>query len=141
MGHVEAPNEPALGEELPTGDGKWTWINVWAGWCEPCIEEIPMLKTWETKLAERLRVVFVSIDDDPRLAERFLKSQPKDGVRRSYQLVDLERRKTWLSSVGLGDNAKLPVQILLDPAGGIRCISQGLVFPSDLPEIEALVRR
>lgn len=140
MGHVEAPGEPALGEELPTADGKWTWINVWAGWCEPCLEEIPLLKSWESKLADRLRVVFVSVDDDPRLAERFLKSQPKNGVRSSYQLVDIERRKTWYQSMGL-ESAQLPVQILLDPAGTIRCLSQGMVLPGNLPEIEALVRR
>jgi thiol-disulfide isomerase/thioredoxin len=141
LGHVEAPGEAALGEELPSGDGKWTWINVWAGWCEPCVEEIPLLHSWETKLADRLRVVFVSFVDDPRLAERFLKSQPKTGVRRSYHLLDLERRRSWLQSLGLADNALLPVQILLDPEGAIRCISQGRILAGNLPEVEALVRR
>ena len=69
------------------GKGRWTWINVWAAWCEPCKKEMPMLLEWQKKLSEKgvsIDLVFVSIDDDQRELDRFLAGQPKDGVRASY---------------------------------------------------------
>jgi thiol-disulfide isomerase/thioredoxin len=140
LASVHAEGETALGDTLPIGGGKWTWINVWAGWCEPCLEEIPLLKQWEDKLKDKLRVAFVSFDDDPRLAVRFLASQPKDGVRRSHHLEDMDARKSWLESMGASAST-LPLQVLVDPQGVVRCIASGSVKAADLPEIEALVSK
>lgn len=136
MGTVQAEGESPLEGDIPTGGGKWTWINVWAGWCDPCLEEIPLLKSWE---GERLRVAFVSVDDDPRLAERFLAKQPKTGVRRSFLLDKPDARKEWLESIG-ATLSSLPLQILVDPQGTVRCVANGSVYPTDLPEIQALIK-
>ena len=29
--------------------GKWRWINFWATWCKPCLEEMPMLGRWRRR--------------------------------------------------------------------------------------------
>lgn len=139
LGHIEADGESALGTSLVTAGGKWTWINLWAGWCGPCKEEMPLLKGWENKLASRLRVAYVSIDDDERLSKRFLNEQPKGGVRQSYALADLESRKEWLAALGVGDVPKLPLHVLLNPAGTVSCVIEGAIEASDLPQVEALV--
>lgn len=138
MSLVEADKDASPAPELPLGNGKWTWINLWAGWCEPCLKEIPILKSWEKKLASRMRVVFVSIDDDARKAQRFLKSQPNDGVRSSFHLPELAPREAWMSALG-STRARLPVQILVDPAGDVRCVADGAIVDKDFAEIEKLV--
>ncbi len=138
LGHVEAAGEAPLGEAIPTGGGKWTWVNLWAGWCVPCKEEMPLLRAWESKLERSLRVVFVSIDDDLRLAQKFLDQQPKAGVRRSYHLPP-EPRDAWLETVGLTSLTKLPSHVILDPAGKVRCVVQGAIEERDFVEVESLL--
>ncbi|MFT4997247.1 MAG: thiol-disulfide isomerase/thioredoxin, partial [Flavobacteriales bacterium] len=34
---------PSNNDPLANAKGKWTYINYWATWCKPCIEEIPEL--------------------------------------------------------------------------------------------------
>lgn len=139
MGSVHAADEQPMGEVLDIGGGKWTLINIWASHCKACLQDMPLLKLWEVKLAERLRVVFVSVDDDQRAAVRVMASQPKTGVRRSYHLDDVVAREEWMSSIGVPQT--LPVQVLVDPEGVVQCVAIRVVGATDLPEIEALVSR
>ncbi len=141
MGRIEASGSPALSSKIPTGEGKWTWVNLWAAWCGPCKEEMPVLKAWESRLGDLLRVAFVSIDDDERLSRRFLDSQPQGGVRASYHLGELEARKAWLDAIALGELSKLPVHVLVDPQGVVRCVIDGAIETQDLPAIEAFLRK
>lgn len=52
-------------------------VNVWATWCEPCVEELPtLLQIYRTYRAQGLRLVLVSADDDDTraAAEKLLAS-------------------------------------------------------------------
>src|SRR5262245_8093399 len=42
---------PALvGGSLPVAAKSWRWVNVWATWCKPCVEEMPRLAKWREQL-------------------------------------------------------------------------------------------
>jgi thiol-disulfide isomerase/thioredoxin len=62
------------GEEVPYGafQGRVLFVNFWATWCAPCIEEMPTIVELARSF-ERSDVAFllVSIDDDERNARRF----------------------------------------------------------------------
>lgn len=147
-----APKKPvsrraASGEaELPDLKltGSYTWVNFWAAWCVPCREEIPRLMSWEKKLSgqgKSFRVVFVSLDDDERQLQKFLGEQPKgNGLRSTYWLVEGKEREDWLTAAGLDPDPELPVHLLLDEKGRIRCRVQGAVEDADFPDLSALVR-
>ncbi len=139
LGHVEAPGAKATTGTLELGGGKWTWVNLWAGWCGPCKEEMPMLKAWGDALKDRLRFEFVSVDEDERLAVRFLNAQPEAGLRASHHLAEGEAKKTWLESAGIGEITKLPMHVLVDPEGAIRCVITGEVGAEDLAQVKTLV--
>lgn len=142
--HLEAPATPSLSDRIPTGGGRWTWVNLWAAWCKPCKEEIPLLKTWETQLAQAgtpMNLAFLSLDDDERQARRFLESQPVNGLRASWWLQEGKGRAAWMEAVSLKAEPQLPIHILLDPQGTIRCVIEGAIEPGDFNAVRALVAR
>lgn len=126
------------------GQGRWTWVNVWAAWCEPCKKEMPMLLTWQKQLSDQgvaIDLVFVSIDDDARELDRFLDSQPKDGVRASHWVAGEEAQATFFESLGFEDTPKLPVHAFVNPQGKTACVVEGSVEKSDYAAVERLTSR
>jgi thiol-disulfide isomerase/thioredoxin len=56
-------------------------VNVWATWCEPCVEEMPdIVRAYRAHKASGLRLVLVSADDEDgrAAAEKFLAKQGVD---------------------------------------------------------------
>jgi len=132
-----APQLPAL----RFGKGRWQWLNVWAAWCKPCKEEMPRLIEWRDKLRATgvpLDLIFLSIDDDEREMMRFMRAQPKTGVRASYWLEAEDDRAKWFESIGFDDTPELPVHALVSPAGKLTCVIKGAMNPSDYPQLAAV---
>jgi thiol-disulfide isomerase/thioredoxin len=136
-----ATGERDLPEQVSTV-GHYTWINFWAAWCGPCKEEIPRLQAWEKKLtAARVafKVVFVSLDDDERQLLTFLEKQPQTGLRSTYWLPDGAKRTDWLKPLNVKPDAELPVQLLLDKAGHVRCTVGGAIDDADFEQLRGLL--
>jgi thiol-disulfide isomerase/thioredoxin len=131
-----APGQKAPPALLPSG--KWIWINLWAAWCAPCKEEMPRLASFASRLAQSghdVTLAFVSLDDDERQLEQFLGSGSSGLTRVTYWLRDGRERDEWLTAMGLPKAPELPVQILVDPRGKVRCTVNGAVDDGDYPEI------
>ena len=47
-------------------------INIWATWCGPCREEMPLLRAGDEKYGDRVTFVGVDTKDDPRSAAAYL---------------------------------------------------------------------
>ena len=138
---IAAPGaDPPVGR-IPAAGGRWTWINLFASWCGPCKEEIPRLRGFEQRLAANLEVAFVSVDDDDRSLKQYLDGQGGSGVRSSFWLQPGKSREGWLASFALKDPPELPVQVLLDPTGKVRCVVGGAVEDGDFARVAAIVQR
>ena len=46
---------------LKSGDNRWTALNIWAEWCEPCREEIPELNALDKE--GKVRVIGYDFDN------------------------------------------------------------------------------
>jgi len=128
-------------DPLKSGRKRWTWVNFWAAWCVPCREELPLLLGWQTTLAAEVEFAFVSMDDDERQLREFLGRQPPAGLRQTHWLPDGAVRKAWLEALHLDAEPELPLQLLIDPEGKLRCQISGAVEPSDLQALQRIVKR
>ena len=141
ISRMAAPGEPELAEDLALS-GSFTWVNFWAAWCVPCREEIPRLVGWQKKLAgagKTFRLHFVSVDDDERQLQKFLGEQPSGGLRSTYWLKEGKEREDWLTAAGVSPDPELPVHLLVDARGKIRCRVQGAVEDTDYADLVALL--
>ena len=61
---------------------RWTWINLWATWCEPCMDEMALLGRWTRSLASEgqgISLELLTIDaikDEGKLAKQIKKGLP-----------------------------------------------------------------
>lgn len=130
---------PQLAETVDMDRG-WRWINVWATWCAPCVEEIPTLVEWERKLRDEgtpVDLVLLSVDESAEVVDGF--RSRVQGVPESARIADPDALPEWLRTLGMEQAPTLPVQILVDPGDRTRCIRSGAVGQDDYAAIRTLV--
>lgn len=128
------------GGSVPSSTG-WQWVNVWATWCKPCVEELPLLKGWRSRFEEDrlpLDVVFLSVDDAQDEVDAFRSAHPQ--APESHRIADREALGPWLTALGLGESTALPIHLFVDPEGKLRCVRLGQIGDRDYDNVAVLVR-
>jgi hypothetical protein len=125
----------------PKPSGGWRWINLWATWCHPCVEEIGLLARWESTLKKDgipLDLELYSVDDDAAALRTWLEKKPMPGTVKWLQggAADLP---AVLASVGVDQAAGIPVHALVDPSGALRCVRTGGVHDEDYGALKAIL--
>jgi thiol-disulfide isomerase/thioredoxin len=131
---------PALDEAQPNKSDGWTWVNVWATWCGPCIEEMPRLERWKARLSAEGNAValhFLSVDAKAEDVALFHQRNPSSptGVR----LAQFDQLEPWLSSIGLDATSVLPIHLFVDPQDRIRCVRMGSVSETDYDTVKRVL--
>jgi thiol-disulfide isomerase/thioredoxin len=129
----------AAGSAAPAAGG-WRWINVWATWCKPCVEEMPRLRGWRDKLAaagKPFELAFVSIDETDAEVAEFRKHHPD--APPSMRLADPAKSPAWFRELGLSDGSPIPVHFFVDPANRVRCARAGGVREQDYAIVAKLL--
>ena len=139
----EAPSfgwPEAMEGDAPAGAEGWRWVNVWATWCRPCVEEMPRLEGFRGRLegdGVPVSLSFVSADAEAEAVATFRAEHPEhpEGPR----VPDTEALRTWLGGFGLDEGAPLPIHLFIDPAGKVRCARTAAIGDDDYESVKALL--
>lgn len=113
--------------------GKFVYIDIWATWCGPCIEETPAFKELVKKYNGK-NVTFVSISIDTAADKEKWRNTVREKEMNWVQLfAENERNSTFIRDYDISD---IPRFIFLDPDGKI--VSVDAPRPSQKEEIDYL---
>jgi len=113
--------------------GKYTYIDVWATWCGPCIREIPSLqKVEEDYKGKNVQFVSISIDEkkDYEKWKNMISEKNLGGIQ---LMADNNWNSAFVKEYGI---LGIPRFILIDPNGKI--VSADAPRPSD-PELRIML--
>jgi thiol-disulfide isomerase/thioredoxin len=116
------------GNTITSGElrGKVVLLSFWATWCQPCLDEIPDLIGMQSRYADRLQIIGLSLDPGPPesvnpLLKRVAQEQ---GINYPVAIAPLDLQGK------LGGILGLPTTFLLDEAGRLVQKHVGAVNPS-----------
>lgn len=97
--------------QFPELQGRVLFVNFWATWCAPCVEEMPTIVDLADSLIEEdISFLLISIDDDRRAARRFAKK---------HGLADLIYFPEWEPGASTFQAGIVPASFIIDRNGAI----------------------
>ncbi len=122
----------------------WVWLNLWATWCKPCVREMPLLIRWKELLRGQgvaFDVAFMSVDDDPKNLSDYLRANPNVAKETVARLTSPDALPEWLKKYGLDpNNANVPIQVIADANGKVRCVRAGSINDGDWRTVQSLIK-
>lgn len=122
----------------------WRWVNAWATWCTPCVEEMALLTRWRSAFEQDgLDVSFELLSVDATEAEPKLKAWLGRGLPGRVSWVkSADEFPDWLEhSLGLDRDSAIPIHLLVDSSNHLRCVRLGAVHAQDYGAVRALLAR
>lgn len=132
---------PQIDGPAPISTG-WTWVNVWATWCVPCVAEMPMLARWKEKLEKegvKLNLAFLSVDSKSEDVTQWRTAHPE--MQLGPRLTDFSLLGGWLDTVGLNANASIPIHFFVDGEQKIRCTRMGAISEPDYATVKQILQK
>lgn len=118
--------EDVILHQAPLGDnfsfnslkGKWVYINYWANWCEPCLEEIAAFNQFYDSYQHKNIAVF-GVNYDGLPINEQLKLIQQAGLHYPSLTTDPA------DALKLGDIRAIPVTFIFDPTGKLHDVRYG----------------
>ena len=132
---------PLANEAARTVAKGWRWVNVWATWCRPCVEEMGLLGRWKDAFSrDGADVAFelLSIDEEAN-QEALLKWRDKNLPGPIRWIKSEADFPPWLDTLEVDRAAAIPIHALIDPAGKLRCVRVGAIHDQDYGAVRALI--
>ena len=140
--YTEIPERPLPGAPAlaASAAGSWKWVNLWATWCVPCVEEMRLLARWKRSLEKdgiALDLELWSVDEDEAKLVQYLAQTAMPGrVRWLRAQQDLP---AVLESLGADRASGIPVHALVDSNGNLRCLRVGSVHDEDYGAVKSML--
>lgn len=129
--HFEVFSPSGKLHQLTDFRGKKLYIDVWATWCAPCLEELPYIKNLQSKSKElNVEVLSITLDENLNTWKKFLKNKAFGGTQ-CY--AENHWNSTFCKDYRI---QSIPRYILIDEEGNL--ISANAPKPSDKKLLDLL---
>lgn len=106
--------------------GKPTYVFLFAGWCGPCQEAMPFVRSAYAKYGDRVRFVGVDVLEDADAARAEVTSASLPFAVAIYPIADLDAVIAPDVQLRAGTKYRIPADFLLDANGVVRYAWHGL---------------
>ncbi len=130
---------PALDGAPLAGTGAARWVNVWATWCVPCLEEMPRLVKMQERLAKdgvNVDLQFLSADQDVAALGAWKAKNPAFPTMHVANYADVQ---PWFRSLQL-QNDTLPAHFFVTAEGRVSCVRTGAVEEHHYGTVKELLK-
>ncbi len=108
--------------------GRVLLLDVWASWCAPCKQELPMLDAMARRLKSKgIEILAVSVDQQRANVDKFLRSHGRWSLTVAHDPDGLIAERL--------QPEKMPTSYVIDRSGIVRYVNAGFV-PEDASTIE-----
>lgn len=134
---------PPVESGAPSGSpsGSLLWLNLWATWCKPCVEEMPMIATWQKQFRAQGKAVdlrFVSVDEDAQTIAAFRGQHPS--MPETLKLANAAALAPYIAELGLDSGAGLPIHVFVEKSGHVRCVRAGAITDAHQSIVSSMLR-
>jgi thiol-disulfide isomerase/thioredoxin len=118
--------------------GKPTYVFLFAGWCGPCREELPFVRTAYAKYGDRVRFVGVDVLEDADAARGAIAAAALPFPVAIYPIDQLDAVVSPDAQLRAGSKYRIPADFLLDANGVVRFAWRGLAVDNDGTAVDVL---
>lgn len=111
-------DERGLSKLIRERNGKVLFLNVWATWCVPCVEEFPDLVKLHSAFEGRpVEVVGISADFDDEIESKIVPFLRKQKVPFRVYVASFKRQEDFINGVDRSWSGALPASLIVDAKG------------------------
>ncbi len=123
---VESLGEPGLQDLVKNRNGKVLLLNVWATWCQPCVEEFPDLVRLANNLKDKnVEVVGLSVDYPDEIGSKVLPFLRSHNVSFKVYVENFKDEERFINSLNTKWNGAIPATFIFDAEGNQRAFLIG----------------
>lgn len=123
---VRQLNESRLQTLVKERNGKILFVNVWATWCAPCIEEFPdIVKLAESYEGKNVEFIGISVDFPDEADSKILPFMVKQGVPFDVYVAGFEKQEMFINALNESWSGAIPATFIYDASGKQRSILVG----------------
>jgi thiol-disulfide isomerase/thioredoxin len=123
---VEPIDRAGLQQLIEERNGRILFLNIWATWCAPCVEEFPdLVKLSRAYPEHEVEVVGISADYPDEVDSKILPFIKKHDVPFRILVAKFEHQEDFIKSVNPSWSGALPATLIYDQHGSLRLFLVG----------------
>ncbi|MGA3244236.1 MAG: TlpA disulfide reductase family protein [Bacteroidota bacterium] len=117
-GPVDPLDQVGLKNLIKERNGKILFLNIWATWCAPCVEEFPdLIKLARSYPGSEVEVVGISADYPDEVESKILPFIRKQNVPFRIYVAKFDHQEDFINSVDPSWSGALPTTLVFDAQG------------------------